>query len=205
MATYSSPSLISDRKKILVLGNSTVWRLEEFIRQNTSNYVSLDFGLGSVIDVAWKGTIGRTISQTLDHDMNFINNFQPDIVLLELGTRDLADPYKTTQSICREMRQLVRRLHRSAWVQHIVVGQVIELAALPMCVPDFNDKVYHLNRHLHTSMRSLDYATFWFHQPLTYERAFLHSSGTCLNSHGNYMLYFSLRSAILQALQIIQY
>lgn len=205
MATYSSSSSVSDKVKILILGNSIVWRLEDFIRHNANNYISLDFKLGFTIDVAWKGIVGRTIQQALEHDMAFIRNFQPDIVVIALGTDDLADPYNTTQSISREMRQLVRRLHRSAGVQHIIVGQVLELAALPMYVPNFNERVYYLNRQLDISMRSLAYATFWFHQPLTHnDRALLQPNGACLNTHGNLMLYFSLRSAILQALQKIQ-
>ena len=72
---------------MLILGDTFIKRLKQFI-QNNSNDFDLDFLISLTVLIRWDGVEGRT-EKTLKFDTNVLHSFRPDIVILQLGSNDL--------------------------------------------------------------------------------------------------------------------
>ena len=75
--------------KILVLGHSFVRRLREEC-VNARMRASLDFHLQGTAKVHLYGLGGLTMSKLRQRDLSFVSSFASNIVILEIGTNDLA-------------------------------------------------------------------------------------------------------------------
>ena len=76
--------------KVLILGHSFVRRLKCDLNNQFDNRVSLDCGLQGTATIYMHGIGGRTVSKLRRHDLNVVARLSPQIVILEIGTNDLA-------------------------------------------------------------------------------------------------------------------
>ena len=53
--------------------------------------LTVDFKLSHRAFIKWHGVGGRTVSKTLHLDLNVIESFRPQIVIMQLGSNDLTD------------------------------------------------------------------------------------------------------------------
>ena len=74
--------------RVLVLGDSFIRRLRQFVLNAPQNY-SVDFHFTHCAVIKWHGIGGRTVTKTVEHDLHVIKSFEPDIVLIQLGSNDL--------------------------------------------------------------------------------------------------------------------
>ena len=74
--------------KVLILGHSFVKRLSRDISRGFDDRAVLDFGLEGSLSVYLYG--GRTIDKLRAFDLGIINSLTPEIVILEIGTNNLA-------------------------------------------------------------------------------------------------------------------
>ena len=74
--------------RVLVLGDSFIRRLRLFLSHD-SHHFSVDFKLSHRAFITWHGVGGRTVSKTLQFDLNVIESFRPEIVIMQLGSNDL--------------------------------------------------------------------------------------------------------------------
>ena len=88
-----------------------------------SQRVSVDFKLSHRAFMKWYGVSGRTGSTTLELDLNVIESFHPDIVIMQLGSNDLtdSDPLHVGWAI----DDFVRLLHDTFGVKVVCVYQTI--------------------------------------------------------------------------------
>ena len=73
------------RPKVLVFGHSFVRRLH---RDLTTQFGVLNFNLPDV-SIKLHGIGGRTVDKLVKYDFGYVQKFQPNIVILEVGTNDL--------------------------------------------------------------------------------------------------------------------
>ena len=83
-------SLVMFKPKVMILGHSFVRRLNSDLSQNLDERASIDFKVKEC-SVRLFGTGGRTVKKVRQHDMRLIEKFDPDILILELGTNDLSN------------------------------------------------------------------------------------------------------------------
>ena len=76
--------------RVLVLGDSFIRHLCQFL-SGDSHHFSVDFKLFHRAFIQWHGVGGRTVSRTLELDLNVIESFHPEIVIMQLGSNDLTD------------------------------------------------------------------------------------------------------------------
>ena len=76
--------------RVLVLGDSFIRRLRLFLSRD-SFHSSVDFKLSHRAFINWHGVGGRTVSKTLHLDLNAIESFRPEIVIMQLGSNALTD------------------------------------------------------------------------------------------------------------------
>ena len=77
--------------KVLILGHSFVKRLYQDISRGFDDRADLNFGLEGSLSVHFYGVGGRTVDKLRAFDLGIINSLSPEIVILEIGTNDLAN------------------------------------------------------------------------------------------------------------------
>ena len=185
----------------LILGHSFVRRFKEYVSKGNDDRVKRDLDL-HITNMHIYGVGGRTIQKLIKYDLHMLSTVKPDIVILELGTNDLASNGKCPDELATEMITLVDIIHSHFGIKHVVVCQVIERARPP--TPTFNANVVILNDNLQRLLRCVPHASFWHHRGLRQPTVNIFvKDGVHLNQKGLYALYRSYRGAILKAHKII--
>ena len=94
--------------RVLVLGDSFIRRLRQFVLGSRQHF-SVDFHLTRLAVIKWHSIGGRTVTKTVQHDFHVIKSFQPDIVIIQLGSNDL--PSETALRVGSSIDDFVRLLH----------------------------------------------------------------------------------------------
>ena len=76
--------------KILILGHSFIRRLHVFLRQNFNEVFAINLHIDGDLSIKWHGIGERTISKVIRHDLGIVEEFAPEIVVIQLGTNDLS-------------------------------------------------------------------------------------------------------------------
>ena len=187
--------------RILVLGHSFVWRLEEFILNCPLPCISYSFNCTIPNEVNFYGTGGRTVEKLRQYDLTVVEQFGPNIIILEIGSNDLCNPRLDPNSLATNMFQLVQMLHFTYQVSHIIISQALPRRTPPRMTPSYNTRVTQFTRVLQHLVRVTSFATLWFHPQFlqTRETVFLRD-GVHLNFAGNHMLYHSYQKALMYCL-----
>ena len=93
---------------VLVLGDSFIRRLREFVL-GAPQHFSVYFHLTHRVVIKWHGIGGRTITKTIQHDLHVIESFNPDIVIIQLGSNDLTS--ETALRVGLAIDNFLRLLH----------------------------------------------------------------------------------------------
>ena len=107
-----------DTLRILVLGHSFVWRLAQFAAEAKMSCISSDFHLTGPSSVQFYGIGGRTLTKLHQFDLSLVAQFNPTILLLEIGSNDLGNPKLEATDLTTNIFRLAQQLHFSYWVSH---------------------------------------------------------------------------------------
>ena len=182
--------------RVLVLGDSFIRRLGLFLSRD-SHHFSVDLKLSHRAFIKWHGVGGRTVSKTLHLDLNVIESFRPEIVIMQLGSNDLtdSDPLHVGSAI----EDFVRLLHDTYGVKVVCVCQTIMRQGAVV----FNRKAKLLTKYLRVVLEPIPYAIFWGHRGFWRpSQNFYARDGVHLNSFGQEKYHRSLRGAILRSLSL---
>ena len=139
--------------QVLILGQSFIRRLRDFIVKNAPDY-HLNLNLTGSVAVQWHGVGGRTIAKVRQFDLGEVLRFRPDIVFLLIGTNDLAQLGMSPLTVGLAIEDFVRLLHDEYGVRLICVGQTIRRHL----VGNFNNDVQLLAQYLKTVLEPLPFA-----------------------------------------------
>ena len=148
--------------------------------------VSSDFHLKGPSLVQFYGIGGRTLTKLRQFDLSLVAQFNPTILLLEIGSSDLGNPRLEATDLATNIFRLAQKLHFSYRVSHIIVSQILPRRSPPQIFSPYNTKVKQLNPSLHDLFKATLFATFWFHPCILHlcARIFL-CDGIHLNFAGN--------------------
>ena len=137
--------------RVLVLGDSFIRRLRLFLSRD-SHHFSVDLKLSHRAFIKWHGVGGRTVSKTLHLDLNVIESFQPEIIIMQLGSNDLtdSDPLHVGSAI----EDFVRLLHDTYGVKVVYVCQNIMRQGAVVV----NRKAKLLTKYLRVVLEPIPYA-----------------------------------------------
>ena len=109
--------------RVLFLGHSFIRRLHDFLLRNFNTKIATNLSLEGDLVIRWHGIGGRTISKTKAYDLHVVEEFAPNIVILQLGTNDLV----TTSAVetGSAIEDLCRLLYESYGVEVICVCQTL--------------------------------------------------------------------------------
>lgn len=91
--------------------------------------------------------------------MSAVQDFGPDMIILQLGSNDLVD--STALTVGSHLEDLVMLLHNLYKVDLICVCQTLRRSSLEVV---FNKKVGLLTKYLKTVLEPIPYAFFWSHR-----------------------------------------
>lgn len=183
--------------RVLFLGHSFTWRLERFIQNCTSLHIQKDFGLPSSTPLKFHGNGGRTVDSLRRHDWPIVEEFQPTILILDIGSNDLPNPRIPVVLIANNILALIRDLHFKLRVGHIVLGEILPRQPPQAFLSNLNYLTLLLNQLLLAGLKPLPFATLWFHKAITEHRHWVFlDDGVHLNRAGNCLLYFSYKHAL---------
>lgn len=94
--------------KVHILGHSFVKHLSQDLSRGFDNRTDLNFGLPGSLSVHFYGMGGRTVDKHHSFNLGIINSLAPEIVILEIGTNDLANlPPEVIGSALDDLIQLL--------------------------------------------------------------------------------------------------
>ena len=191
--------------KVLILGHSFVRRLKSDLRAGFDARAASDFGLGGTVELRMYGVGGRTVQKVTEFDLPTVTAFAPDVVLLELGTNDLAS--LAPEVVGSNIDDLVQLLLSKYSVRLVIWCQVTPRATVKRHAyhsADFNKNAVLLNQYMRVVLEPLPRAICWKHKGFSVPAVspFL-PDGVHFNRRGQYSLYRSYRGAILHALHML--
>ena len=95
------------RPKVLVFGHSFVRRLHRDLTTQFDMQAALNNNLPDV-SIKLHGIGGRTVDKLVKYDFGYVQKFQPNIVILEVGTNDL--PLTKPETVGSKIDDLVHLL-----------------------------------------------------------------------------------------------
>ena len=191
---------------ITVCGHSFIRRLELYAIENFGHYHNFRLE-HNVAHVTCIGISGLTVQKLINSHLHAIVQSRPDIVYLEIGTNDLADPNKSAREVGDGIKEVCTML-RNLGVKRVVVGEVTFRVGrgIPYRTPDFNYKVLTLNRYL--QVRLDEYSNvgmaFWRHKYLWQSALQLYVDGVHYTKDGNKRLFRSIRGALLKSMWVVR-
>lgn len=195
-------------KRILVFGHSFVSRLKDFIRYDSS--LRYDLGLAGCPVIQYSGFPGATVDR-LHSKLQKILDFNPDIVILVIGTNDLYQPHQSPLSVASAIRDLVDTILYVDGISQVIVLQTLH-RHLPTCQTRypvdpqwFNTRVDEMNRlliqWLNSSPNGRTYLWrlkgFWSPDCILSNFA---EDGCHLSSRGLLRFFNNIRAAVVAAL-----
>ena len=188
---------------VLILGHSFVRNFKADLAARFDPRVGEDFGLHGSANVHLYGVGDRTVSSLRSFDVPVISRTAPEVVILEIGTKDLSQ--NGPEVVASDIEDFACFLPKEFRVRIVCICHVIPRG--PSCQhggASFNTKVKTLHEVLATLVESIPGIFCWFHKGLTNPvRAVLLPDGVHLNTLGQYLLYRSYRGAILKALSLL--
>ena len=97
--------------RILILGHSFILRLHVFLLQNSNEVFARNLHIDGDLSIKWHGIGGRTISKVIRHDLEIVETFAAEIVVIQLGTNDLSS--LSAVETGSALGELSRLLHES--------------------------------------------------------------------------------------------
>lgn len=134
--------------KIQLFGHSFICRLRDFI--SGSDQVRFDLSLSGPPLIQYTGFPGASV-QSLRDNIEDVLDFQPDIVILCVGTNDIYDARVSPRSVAQAIMDLVDTLLFVHNVSSVIVLQVLHRCRptgrtrYPVDVDWFNSRVDELN------------------------------------------------------------
>ena len=188
--------------KVHILGHSFDKHLSRDISRGSNNRTELNFGLQGSLSVHFYGVSGRTVDKLHAFNLGVVNSLAPEIVILEIGTNDLANlPPEVIGSALDDLIQLLLSsfpVHVVGWCYVIPRGLSHPDSAL------FRQGAEILNSYVSVVLDSTPDVFCWHHRVFNHPaKDYYLPDGVHLNSVSQYQLYHSSRRAILKALSYL--
>ena len=197
--------------KALLLGHSFVCRLDDFIHVSKDVRITKNFNLTELV-TKFQGYRGATLTTVKSCGQAVVNQYKPDIVVLQLVSNDLCQRDATVDQIFANLVEFVINLRYSnnTNVRRVIVNQVLyrippkRRIRYAVDTTWFNSRVDELNHRLDEYFKHVDGVTFYRLSGFWSEasrQAVFDPDGVHLNHAGNRKYYNNIRAALVTALR----
>jgi hypothetical protein len=141
------------------LGHSFVRRFRSDLHARFDERAAKNFDLQGTAEIFVHSVGGRTVPKLRKLDMGAITTISPDIVILDIGTNDLAPaPPEVVRS---DIEELVCSLVAEYFVRAVVLCQVTPRATNKSS--NFNERAKLLNQYTRVVIQPIEQAICWTH------------------------------------------
>lgn len=145
--------------RVMLFGHSFVTRLYNYINTGTTQ-----INLPDNLQFRFAGFPGLTLANAFQH-VHHIDSFRPHILILELGTNDLADPYSSPAALARDILLFAQFLIDTCSVSLVVINQIYFRAPTARRTrPDFNIQAERYHDLLRASIHNFPHVLTQFHR-----------------------------------------
>lgn len=187
--------------KVLIFGHSFVSRLQTNISSG-----NITINMPPHIHVHCAGFSGLTLAAAFNH-VDIIARHRPHILILELGTNDLANPSVSPHTLARDMALFAQFLVDTFQIQCVVINQVYFRAAHARRTrSNFNQYLERYHDALRSAVTDLPNVSLNFHRNMQEcWQAMLQHDGVHISSHfplprsGMVRYFCSIKDAVIKA------
>ena len=182
---------------VLILGRSFIRHVKDFHCRNFNAHIAKNLSLDGNLLIKWHGIGSRTVSKTTEYDLGVVEEFAPNVVLIQLGTNDLTTilAVQTGSGI----EDLCHLLYESYGAELICVCQTLYRKD----ASSFNKRVDLLTKYLKVVLEPIPNVFYWHHRGFwRCKSRFLARDGVHLNKMGHYKDFRSLRGPVLKCIRI---
>ena len=195
--------------KVLIMGDSFIANFKTFLKDHQEEFsYSLNLPLSQVM-VQYSSLRGGNVEKLQTYRLEDVEDFEPDIVLLQIGSNDLCDMNSTPESVAKSIIDLADKFVSSYNVKFVAVMQIFHRLKPTRPVRYRIDPAWY-NPRVDTANRTLsdladpNHSCLWRHkgfwEPSTQEKVF-DTDGTHLTFSGNVRFFQSLRALTVHLLK----
>ena len=195
--------------RVLVLGHSFIRRTQDFIKDNLRDYENFHIRYNEA-QVSFLGIGGATIQDFIDRlstkRLDIVDVVRPDIVMIQLGTKELGWHDVKPDDLGENMRRLVSEL-LDRRVKRVIVCKTLKRGtkAIPPTMPHFNGRVTCFNNWCRDNLSIHPRVDVWNHRGFWGDiEKHVDKKGLHMNDYGQLKLYRSYKGCILYYLVLLR-
>ena len=207
--SHSSESVL----KTLILGHSFVRHFKNFIKSRMPDYnFTLKLDPREVM-IQYSGKSGATVGSLRLCQLPDVKDFEPQLVILDIGTNDLSHPSGNPEKLALDIEKLVDTLLKDYNVQHVVVIQILHRfrTSRPsrrlINIDKFNSDADICNQLLAEKLSQYRNCQFWWHKGFwgASQRSMIDTDGVHLSkAKGQRKYFFNLRAIVVSYLKSVR-
>ena len=195
--------------RVLVLGHSFIRRTHDFIKDNAAEFDNFHIRYNEA-QVSIKGIGGATIQDYIDmltsERVDIIDVVRPELVIIQLGTKELSWHDVRPDFLGENMRTLVNEL-LDRRVKRVVICRTLKrgTVGIPPTMPHFNGRVTVFNNWIRDNLALHPRVDIWNHRGFWKEiEKHVDGKGVHMNEYGQLKLYRSYKGCILYYLALLR-
>ena len=195
--------------RVLVIGHSFIRRTHTFIKENLRDYDNFHLWYNEA-QVSILGLGGATIQDFIDKlttdRLDIVDVVRPEVVIIQLGTKELGWHSVKPEDLGESMRLLVKEL-LDRRVRRVVVCKTLKRgkAGLPPTMPHFNGRVTIYNNWIKNNLTADPRVCIWNHRGFIVDiEKHVDRKGLHMNEYGQIKLYRSYKGCILYYLAVLR-
>lgn len=160
--------------------------------------------------IQYSGKPGATVESLKECQLSVVEDFEPHLVILDIGTNDLALPSSSPEKLASAIAELVHTLLTAYNIRHIVVLQILYRfrSSRPnrrvINIEKFNKDVDTCNQLLSEKLSRFRTCKLWWHKGLWGEnqRSMIDAGGVHLSKpKGQRKYFYNLRAIVVSYLK----
>ncbi|MES9971265.1 MAG: SGNH/GDSL hydrolase family protein [Candidatus Thiodiazotropha sp.] len=204
-----------DPIRVLIVGHSFIANLKNYIRRNLSSEINYALGLHPKdVMIQYSDRRGGSLSTFRQHQLESVHDFEPHIVVLQLGSNDLCNRQTTVENFTNDYHSVIKDLLNIYKVQRVVVLQILHRLepARPVRYyvdPNwFNPRVDEANITLRQLFKDNDRAILWNHKGFwdrDYLASALQDDGVHIADVAQWKYIRNIRAAVVSAIKHLKH
>ena len=190
-----------DRFRVMVMGDSHVRRLLE--RTKNDDEMDVNFGLKDA-ELAFRHSGGATVARLRQRMPDWLENFQPHILIVMAGGNDLTEQDVMLQDTADQLQELARVAKEDYSVLKVIICAQLDRTSYPDLLPPYPRKLYLFNQYLKETLRPIPRVVYWRHAKLVKIEGKLFD-GVHLTDEGYKHMYKSVRSLLIRVIKGFRY
>ena len=201
----------TDPTRVLIVGHSFIANLKSYIRRHLSSEINYSLGLHPKdVMIQYSDRRGWSLKTYRRQQLEIVKDFEPHIVVFQLGSNDLCNADNTVLTFTNEYHSIITDLTNTYKVQRVVVLQILHRLepsrrGRHYVDPDwFNPRADDANITLRNLLKDNDKAILWNHKGFwdhDFLASALNADGVHIADAAQWKYIRNIRAAVVSAIK----